>query len=159
MMGFSETSISSHEAIETASVEQFHERIVSMAYVSGGERFAVIDGHLFKEGDTLQDVGASVRSITPDKVLLAGKEIRQWLKVNNPTGKQLTIAGSAFDKTTVASSMAAKAKAEAEEAAAKSQQAVQAQEAAKSSVMDTVNQQVEKMQNVSDVLNQLQNMF
>ncbi|MBF0588537.1 MAG: hypothetical protein HQL53_05370 [Magnetococcales bacterium] len=157
MVGYSERTINSFVATESANTEQFNERVVSMSYVSGGNRFAVIDGQLFKEGETLQNVGASVRSITPDKVLLAGKEIRQWLEVHNPTGKKLTIAKSQFEKSTVAGELATQAAEEAQQAAALVPQTATTDQPAK--VMDQVNQQVEKMQNVSDVLNQLKGMF
>ncbi|MBF0610463.1 MAG: hypothetical protein HQL55_04990 [Magnetococcales bacterium] len=87
VLGFSQRAVESQSEMVHSKSEDFSERVVTMAYVSssGDERFAVIDDHLYKEGDRLLKMeGATVRTITPHKVLIAGKEVRQWLEVRNP---------------------------------------------------------------------------
>jgi len=84
MLGFSAREIATYENVAAATTERFDNHIISMAYVSGDQRYAVIDGKLYKEGDSLGTEGGRVRTITPTKVLIAGKEVRQWLEVHNP---------------------------------------------------------------------------
>ncbi|OSM04406.1 hypothetical protein [Magnetofaba australis] len=83
MIGYSNTSIRSQDAVDLAPPEDFGSRIISMAYVAGKDKFAVIDGKLYREGEEFQE-GARIRTITPEKVLIAGREIRQWVEVFNP---------------------------------------------------------------------------
>ncbi|MBF0179747.1 MAG: hypothetical protein HQM03_06945 [Magnetococcales bacterium] len=85
MLGYSGQSVASDQAIANRAEEDFSAHVVSMAYVSGGERFAVIDGEMYQEGDELKgEAGTKVRNITTDKVLIAGRSVRQWVKVFNP---------------------------------------------------------------------------
>ncbi|MBF0625243.1 MAG: hypothetical protein HQL82_10605 [Magnetococcales bacterium] len=86
-VGFSREAIQVSETAASASEENYSDRIISMAYVSDKDRFAVIDGQLYREGDEFGDTGARIRTITPEKVLIAGREIRQWVKVDNPLAR------------------------------------------------------------------------
>ncbi|MEO5379023.1 MAG: hypothetical protein H7832_14775 [Magnetococcus sp. DMHC-6] len=88
MIGFSVQSLNNESAISNAAKVDYTQRIVSMAYVSGIERYAVIDDKFYQEGDLLEgEADARVRTITQNRVLIAGKEIRQWVNVFNPTGR------------------------------------------------------------------------
>lgn len=85
MLGYSGQSVASDQAISNRPDEDLSTHVVSMAYVSGGERFAVIDGEMYQEGDELKgESGTKVRNITTEKVLIAGRSVRQWVKVFNP---------------------------------------------------------------------------
>ncbi|MBF0424453.1 MAG: hypothetical protein HQL66_01340 [Magnetococcales bacterium] len=84
LMGFSTQALEQSERILSQSYEDYRERIISMAYVSGENRFAVIDGRLYREGDDFGESGAKIKTIHPDKVLIAGRDVRQWLDVHNP---------------------------------------------------------------------------
>lgn len=85
MLGYSGQSIASDQAIANRPDEDLSTHVVSMAYVSGASRYAVIDGEMYQEGDELKgETGAKVRNITTEKVLIAGRSIRQWVRVFNP---------------------------------------------------------------------------
>ncbi|ABK43454.1 hypothetical protein Mmc1_0936 [Magnetococcus marinus MC-1] len=83
MLGYSKDSIMQSRENMQALGEDFRKRIISMTFVTGEDRYAVIDGVLYKEGDTFED-GAKIRTIRPDKVLIAGRETLQWVEVFNP---------------------------------------------------------------------------
>ncbi|MBF0152880.1 MAG: hypothetical protein HQL64_03965 [Magnetococcales bacterium] len=83
LVGFSAQALEQSERILEQAKEDYRERIISMAYVSGDSRFAVIDGRLYREGDDFGDTGAKIKTIHPDKVLIAGRDVRQWLDVHN----------------------------------------------------------------------------
>ncbi|MBF0135603.1 MAG: hypothetical protein H7833_09230 [Magnetococcus sp. DMHC-1] len=84
MVGFSSQALEQSERILSQAKEDYQARIISMAYVAGENRFAVIDGRLYREGDDFGDTGAKIRTIRQDKVLIAGRDVRQWLDVHNP---------------------------------------------------------------------------
>ncbi|MBF0188495.1 MAG: hypothetical protein HQL50_11290 [Magnetococcales bacterium] len=90
MLGFSGQTISNFEGgVAMASTEQLGDHIVTMAFVVGKDKFAVVDDRLYREGDRLfsedeEEEGPRIRTITPEKVLIAGKEVREWVKVYNP---------------------------------------------------------------------------
>ncbi|MBF0176395.1 MAG: hypothetical protein HQL63_06045 [Magnetococcales bacterium] len=84
LVGFSLQALEQSERILNQTNEDYRERIISMAYVAGENRFAVIDGRLYREGDDFGDTGAKIRTIHADKVLIAGRDVRQWLDVLNP---------------------------------------------------------------------------
>ncbi|MBF0157307.1 MAG: hypothetical protein HQL57_09010 [Magnetococcales bacterium] len=99
LVGFSNSAVSEEQTMADLPSEDFGSRIVSMAFVSGDDKFAVIDDRLYREGDPLQDASgapssASIRTIEQDKVLIAGREVRQWVKVFNPVDKSKAKAGS-----------------------------------------------------------------
>ncbi|MEG3639699.1 hypothetical protein [Magnetococcus sp. PR-3] len=83
MLGFSQDSIRMSQDSMKALTEDFRKRIISMTFITGDERFAVIDGQLYKEGDEIAN-GAKIRTVRADKVLIAGREILQWVEVHNP---------------------------------------------------------------------------
>lgn len=64
------------------------ETIVSMTYMSGKTRYAVINGNLLKEGDTFDNKEFQVKTITPHKVLIVGKGSSRWIKTSNLTMEQ-----------------------------------------------------------------------
>ncbi|MBF0125946.1 MAG: hypothetical protein HQM02_01935 [Magnetococcales bacterium] len=85
MLGFDTQFVDAAQAVASRPDEDLSSHIVSMAYVSGGDRFAVIDGEMYQEGDELKgEEGTKVRDITTEKVLLSGRSVRQWVKVFNP---------------------------------------------------------------------------
>lgn len=88
MLGFrQEAAQRGRAAMVLSSEERFDDHVVSMAYVTDRQRFAVIDGKLYSEGDRIEGSGGHVRTITPDKVLIADREVRQWLEVKNRQAK------------------------------------------------------------------------
>ncbi|MEO5365062.1 MAG: general secretion pathway protein GspB [Magnetococcus sp. WYHC-3] len=89
MLGYSAASISDTNSQIVMQGEQFNNLVVTMALLTAAGHFAVIDGKLYREGDELEAGGARVRTITPSKVLLAGRDMRQWLPVQNPQGEAL----------------------------------------------------------------------
>lgn len=84
MLGYSEQSLNAMDA-DLSPVEDFSHRVVTMAYVSkkGDKRFAVIGDRLYHEGEALDDEQTTqVNTITPQKVLLSGRKVRQWIEVS-----------------------------------------------------------------------------
>jgi hypothetical protein len=137
MLGFSNTSLASQGSLVAASLEDFSHHAVTMAFVSDKGRYAVIDGVLYREGEVLEGSGGALRTVTPDKVLIAGREVRQWLEVSNPksTDAAATDAAAKPEQATEAQALpkstgdmtTAKAEtSEADEAKGSAAQAVQA---------------------------------
>ena len=66
-----------------AAVKQ---QVVSMTYISGTTRYAVINGKLFKEGDKVNNE-LRIKQITPSKVLISDLASERWIKVSNKSTK------------------------------------------------------------------------
>lgn len=86
LFGFDEEAVRTREeeAREFADpAARFEEHVVSMTFVSPRESYAVIDGELYRVGDSLRESEGRIRTITPDRVLIAGRRARQWVEVSN----------------------------------------------------------------------------
>ncbi|MBF0158517.1 MAG: hypothetical protein HQL58_03245 [Magnetococcales bacterium] len=85
MLGFSDQALMQEMVAAKATVDQFKAQvIISMTFLSGDYRMAVINGRLYREGETLEGSNhAQIHTITPDKVLLASRDMRQWIEVSN----------------------------------------------------------------------------
>lgn len=83
LLGFDEEAVATHEEEELPDEERFDRHVVAMTYVSPASSFAVIDGGLYRVGDTIEGSTGRVRTITPDRVLIAGRRARQWIDVDN----------------------------------------------------------------------------
>lgn len=53
---------------------------ISMTYVSGEQRFAVIDGRFYKEG-SMMPKGESIVEISPSAVLIARQDKTEWVNI------------------------------------------------------------------------------
>ncbi|MBF0307956.1 MAG: hypothetical protein HQL56_00310 [Magnetococcales bacterium] len=84
MLGYSSEAVTMDEVAINTPSESFDRLVITMAFVSGDKKYVVLDGRFYQEGDQIGESGASIRTITPEKVLLAGREVRQWIKVQNP---------------------------------------------------------------------------
>lgn len=64
--------------------EDFSSMVVSMTYVSGGDRFTVINDRLYQQGAFLPGQSVRVQTIDQDRILLVGEKTRQWVAVAKP---------------------------------------------------------------------------
>ena len=92
LLGFDPEAATARPDEDAPDAERFDTYTVSMTYVSSGRSFAVIDGELYAEGDTLPDSDVRVRTITPEQVLVAGRRARQWLEVERVGPMQPVLA-------------------------------------------------------------------
>ena len=86
------------EAFEDYGFGTGKRQIVSMTYISGGIRYAVINDQLYKEGDSLADE-LRVETITPRRVLIAGKVGSYWVKISTQARRRMERANVARGAT------------------------------------------------------------
>ncbi len=83
--GFGEEAVAQlarSKHLEAAQAERpFDSYRLTLAYVSGAHRFAVIDGIFYREGESIGASDIRVQRITLNRVLLAGGGSRQWIDV------------------------------------------------------------------------------
>lgn len=86
MIGFEiKESLLSAQALLDGEIQftSLNSLIVSMTYISGENRFAVVNGKLFREGESLNE-NLHVKTVTPLKVLITSKTSSKWVETSNP---------------------------------------------------------------------------
>ena len=76
------------ETEEDFSFSRGEAQIISMTYVSGENRYAVINGKLYKEGELLNNE-LRIKKIDHSKVLIASMASENWIEVNNPVQEKV----------------------------------------------------------------------
>ncbi len=96
ILGFSEEAVADHHQEIRPPEESFDEHVVSLVVVTPRQRLAVIDGETYREGDTIAGTEGRLRTITADRVLVAGREIRQWIDVQDPLEREVQPTATAL---------------------------------------------------------------
>ncbi len=83
ILSFSAEAVADHHQEVRPPEENFDEHVVTLVLVTPRQRTAVIDGRTYREGDIIAGTEGRLDTITPERVLVVGREIRQWVEVEN----------------------------------------------------------------------------